>query len=266
MSSAPKDEDEIEASRAPLLDHLVELRSRIIKSLVALALAFVVCYAFSEQIYGILVRPLADAMQGQEHSRLIYTQLYEVFFTYVRVGLFGAMCLAFPYVATQVWLFVAPGLYRDERAAFLPFLLATPVMFTVGALIAYYLMMPITIRFFIGFQTDGSASGLPIELEQRVSEYLGYAMTMIFGCGLSFQLPVLLTLLGRVGIVSSQGLKEFRRYAVVLVAVAAAIFTPPDPISMLLLAAPLVLLYEVSIWLVWLIEKRAAEKTEAPAA
>ncbi|MGQ0742233.1 MAG: twin-arginine translocase subunit TatC [Alphaproteobacteria bacterium] len=264
--NAPTREDEelMEKSKAPLLDHLIELRVRIIRSLVAFFVAFVICYVFARDIYAFLVQPLADALAGQPDRHLIFTALYETFFTYVKLGMFGALCLAFPYIAAQLWLFIAPGLYRDERRAFLPFLFASPVMFLVGAAFVYYIIMPLAIRFFLGFESPGGEGQLPIELQAKVSEYLSFAMTLIVGFGLCFQLPVLLTLLGRVGMVSSAQLVSMRRYAIVGVFAVAAFITPPDAFSMLSLAIPLVLLYEVSIFCVRLIEKkRAAQPAEA---
>ena len=265
-----EEEAELESSKAPLLEHLVELRSRLVKSLIAFLVAFIISFFFAKQIYGFLVQPLADAFArgGQPGRHMIFTALYETFFTYVKVGMFGAICLAFPYMAAQIWLFIAPGLYRKERKAFLPFLLATPAMFLVGAAFVYYIMMPYAIRFFLSFEvpSGGGADSLPIELEARVSEYLSFVMTLIFAFGFCFELPVLLTLLGRVGIVTSAGLKKARRYAIVGVFAVAAVVTPPDMFSQLSLAFPLVGLYEISIWCVRLIEKqRAAEDAKAAA-
>src|SRR6195256_6869556 len=266
-----EEEAELESSKAPLLEHLVELRSRLVKSLIAFLVCFIICFFFAKNIYGFLVQPLADAFAkgGQPGRHMIFTALYETFFTYVKVGMFGAICLAFPYMAAQIWLFIAPGLYRTERKAFLPFLLATPAMFLVGAAFVYYIMMPYAIRFFLSFEvpSGGGADNLPIELEARVSEYLSFVMTLIFAFGFCFELPVLLTLLGRVGIVTSAGLKKARRYAIVGVFAVAAVVTPPDVFSQLSLAFPLVGLYEISILCVKLIERqRAKAEAEAQAA
>ena len=264
VSPSPEDEAALDASKAPLLDHLVELRDRIIKSVVAFFIAFLFCYFFANDIYSFLVQPLADAMQGQLNRHLIYTALYEKFFTNVKVGMFGGICLAFPYIAYQLYMFIAPGLYKHEKNAFWPFLAATPVMFMVGASFVYYVMLPIAIKFFLSFQSGGENGTMPIELQARVSEYLSFITTLIFGFGLCFQLPVLLTLLGRVGILTSKQLAGARRYAIVGIVAVAAVVTPPDVFSQLSLSAPLILLYEISIWCVRLIEKRrASEEAQA---
>jgi len=257
------DEAEIEASKAPLLEHLIELRKRLVYSLLALFAGFIICFAFADPIYNFLTAPLAHAMAGQPNRHLIYTQLYEKFFTNAKVGLFAGLCLAFPVIAAQVWMFVAPGLYRRERRAFLPFLIATPLLFATGAAFVYYVMLPFAIKFFLGFETHGSKDALPIELMAKVSDYFDFVTTLIFAFGLTFQMPVLLSLLGRVGIVSAAGLRRVRRYAIVAIFGLAAVFTPPDIFSMICLAVPLVLLYEVSIWLVVMIErKRDKERAE----
>jgi len=255
-SPSDVDEAEIEASKAPLLDHLIELRKRLIYSILALLGGFIVCFALADPIYNFLTAPLAHAMAGQPGRHLIFTQVYEKFFTNAKVGLFGGLCLAFPVIAAQVWMFVAPGLYRHERKAFLPFLFASPMLFITGAAFVYYVMLPYALKFFLGFETKGSKDALPIEMMAKVSDYFDFVTTLIFAFGLTFQLPVALALLGRVGIVSSDMLRKSRRYAIVGIAALAAIFTPPDIFSMISLLVPLVFLYEVSIWIVRGIEKK----------
>lgn len=247
----------------PLLDHLVELRRRLVYSLIAIIILFSICYYFSANIYAFLVKPLADitAEMGGER-RMIYTALQEAFFTYVKVAFFAAMFLAFPVIAIQIWLFVAPGLYKNEKKAFLPFLIATPVLFFLGGAFVYYFVFPVAWKFFLSFEATGlDASPLPIQLEAKVGEYLSLVMQLIFAFGLCFQLPVACTLLGRAGLISSTGMKSKRRYAIVLAFVAAAILTPPDVISQIGLAIPTIILYEISIYAVRMIE-RAREREE----
>ena len=259
-----EEEAEIEKSKAPLLDHLIELRRRIIWSLIAFVICFGVCFAFARYIYAFLTWPLAEALKGQPNDHLIYTALYETFFTYVKVGMFGGICLAFPFIAAQLWLFIAPGLYRNERKAFYPFLIASPILFIMGGAFVFFVMLPYAIHFFLSYQTPDAVGGLGIQLQAKVADYLDFVTTLIFGFGLCFQLPVLLSLLGRVGIVSSAQLRSMRRYAIVGLVALSAVFTPPDPYSMLSLMIPLIGLYEISIWCVKLIE-RDREKKDAAA-
>lgn len=250
--------DELEQHKMPLLDHLVELRNRLLYSVVGFLAAFVLCYVYSEQIFAFLVRPLADILHDQTGRRLIYTGLTEAFFTYVKVAMFGALFVSFPVVASQLWMFIAPGLYKNERKAFLPFLIATPVLFVMGAALVYFVVIPLAWRFFLSFETPGGPGALPIQLEAKVNEYLSLVMTLIFAFGLCFELPVLLTLLARVGLVTSAQLASMRRYAIVIIFTAAAILTPPDVISQISLALPLLALYEISIFSVRRVEKKQA--------
>lgn len=258
-SDVPTD-DPINDKPMPLIDHLIELRTRLLWSMGAFIVCFALCYYFSRGIYSFLVQPLADILATRgANRRLIFTALYEAFFTYLKVAFFGAAFISFPVVATQVYLFVAPGLYRSEKRAFLPFLLATPVLFIGGAALAYYFVFPAAWTFFLSFESTDGAGGLPVQLEAKVSEYLSLVMKLIFAFGLAFQLPVLLTLLAKVGIISSRGLKKYRRYAYVGMFVVAAIITPPDVITQTGLAVPLIILYEISILTAGWVETKPVE-------
>nr|WP_181378223.1 twin-arginine translocase subunit TatC [Pseudoroseomonas aestuarii] len=256
---AREQEDIIDDKPMPLIEHLLELRTRLLWSLGAFIIAFALCYYFSAQIYGFLARPLADILHQQSggERRMIFTALYEAFFTYLKVAMFGAVFISFPMWATQLWLFIAPGLYRSEKKALLPFLLASPVLFLLGAALAYYFIFPLAWKFFISFETPPGTGALPVQLEAKVSEYLSLVMHMILAFGIAFQLPVALTLMAKVGIVSVAGLKKGRRYAIVGMFVVAAVITPPDIISQVGLAVPLILLYEISILAAgWVTPKR----------
>ena len=244
---------DIDESQAPLLDHLIELRGRLVRCVLALALAFGVCLYFADPILGFLIQPLKNAFPVGE-GQLIFTKLYEVFFVELKVALFAGFCLSFPIIANQLWAFIAPGLYAKEKRAFLPFLLATPILFGMGAALAYYVVMPTAFRWFLGF--EGTAGGMEIQALPTANEYLGLVMQFILAFGMSFLLPVLLLLLHRAGLVTRDQLVSARRYVIVLIVALAAIITPPDPGSQLLLAVPLLLLFEGSLVLMRLTDRR----------
>lgn len=248
---------DIDETQAPLLDHLIELRTRLVRCVLALVLAFFGCFYFADEIFGFLVRPLTNAFPPGQ-GKLIYTQLYGAFFVEVKVSLFAAFMICFPIIANQLWAFVAPGLYAKEKKAFLPFLLATPVLFTAGAAMAYYLVMPTAFHFFLGF--EGERGGLSMEALPETGAYLTLVMQFILAFGISFLLPVLMLLLNRAGIVSRQQLIDARRYVIVGITVIAAVVTPPDVISQLMLAIPLWLLYESALLVMWFTDRREAGK------
>ena len=249
-----KDESEKKSS---FVEHLTELRSRLIRSVVYLFLFFVVCYFFAENIYSFLVEPYAQAVKEDGlNRRMIFTALHETFIPYLKVAFFAAMFISSPIILSQIWKFIAPGLYKNEKKALLPYLIATPTLFLLGGMLVYYLIMPLAIKFFLSFETSAHLNNLPIQLEAKVNEYLSLIMRLIFAFGISFQLPVLLSLLARVGFVDSKYLKERRKYVIVIIFAVAALLTPPDPITQIGLGIPLLILYELSILSVSLIEKK----------
>ena len=255
--------DEIEASKAPLMDHLIELRQRLIYALMGVGVGFVICFAFATRIYNLLVWPYQVARGEGQKIEMIYTAPHEFFFTKLKLALFGAVFLAFPIIAYQAYKFVAPGLYKNERQAFRPYLLWTFLLFITGALVVYFVVMPLAMKFFLSMEQTGGQ--VEIHLQARVSEYLSLIMTLIIGFGIMFQLPVVLTLLAQAGIIGAQNLKDFRRYAIVGITAAAGILSPPDPFSMIAMALPTLVLYEAAIYAVGRVERQRTAKEAAAA-
>jgi sec-independent protein translocase protein TatC len=265
------EKDEIDQSSAPLIEHLMELRTRLIWSIGGFFIAFLFCFFFAKALFNILVIPFkwATSWAGLDPTKveLIYTAPQEFFFTQIKLAMFGGMVIAFPLIATQIYKFIAPGLYRNERAAFLPFLIASPILFLIGASLVYFFFTPMVMWFFLTMQQAGGEGEVQISLLPKVSEYLSLIMTLIFSFGLVFQLPVVTSLMARVGLLSSQALVDKRKWAIVLAFVVAAILTPPDPLSQIGLAVPTIILYEISIWTARMIERsRAKEQAEREAA
>ena len=244
-------------NQSNFVGHLTELRSRLVKSIIYFFIFFIICYLLSENIYSFLVQPYADAVKDDPiERRLIYTALHETFITYLKVAFFSSIFITSPIILTQIWKFIAPGLYKNEKLTLLPYLIITPILFILGAMLVYYLIMPLAIKFFLSFETSTINNSLPIQLEAKVNEYLSLIMRLIFAFGISFQLPVLLSLLARVGFIDSAYLKKRRKYVVVIIFAVAAIITPPDPITQIGLGIPLLILYELSILSVKIIEKK----------
>ena len=267
MTDNNLDDDNVENFKAPLVSHLIELRDRLKWAVIAFFIAFLICYFFADHIYGFLVKPLKITYQdmGYENPRMIYTGLTEAFFTYLKVSFYSALFISFPVIASQIYKFAAPGLYKNEKRAFYPFLIATPVLFVLGASLVYYFIFPLAWKFFLGFQSTGLDTGLAIELEAKVNEYLSLVLKLMFAFGLAFQLPVAVSLLARAGLVTSKGMREKRKYAFVGAFGVAALLTPPDLISQVGLGVPIIILYEISIRLAAIMErKRNTDKDNDP--
>ncbi len=258
--SSTSSEEEINASQAPLIEHLTELRSRLIKSMGFFVIVFCLCFAVSDHMFNILTIPYQQAAGADADIKFIYTAPQEFIFTQIKLSLFGALCLSFPVIAGQLYMFVAPGLYKNERSAFLPFLAATPVLFVLGGALVYFVVMPLAMTYFLSMEQLGGDGQIAVKLEARVSEYLSLILTLIFAFGLVFQLPVVLTLLAKARMVTPKGLRDKRKYAVVATFAVAAFLTPPDPITQIGLAIPTLLLYELSILSVAYVAKKQAEQ------
>ena len=237
-----------------LLDHITELRKRLLWSFLYIIIVFVVCFYFATDLFSFLAKPLVELMDTESGQGFIYTALQEAFFTELKIAFFFALFFSFPLVAIQIWKFIAPGLYKNEKMAFLPFLIATPILFFAGGSMVYYFIAPIAWKFFLSYQNLNS-SGIPIRLEAKMGEYLALMMRFIFAFGLAFQLPVVISLLAKANLVTHESLKKFRKYAIVIAFLSAAFLTPPDPFSQISLALPIILLYEISIFLAKMIQK-----------
>jgi sec-independent protein translocase protein TatC len=246
------------------ISHLTELRKRLIHSFIFLIIFFIACYFFAENLYGFLVEPFAQAVKDDgSNRRLIFTALQETFLTYLKISFFAAFFVTCPFILIQIWKFIAPGLYKHEKNAILPYLILTPILFFLGGMLVYYLIMPLAIKFFLSFESSGLTTNLPIQLEAKVNEYLSLIMKLIFAFGISFQLPVILSLLARIGLIDSVFLKKRRKYVIVIIFAAAALLTPPDPITQIGLAIPLLILYELSIFSVRFIENKKIKDSDA---